>query len=162
MAICVMHVRPINLQTMARRRLLLTLRGILIGWGTLLLIAYLLERALRWTSPILGDAWLATARLTLDCFALAATGWVVGRWSRPHSLFVSLVWAATLAFRDFNPLLPIDVPWLLHLVSDMMYDDRYLDSLLTTAAGQALLFGCLIGGAMLARPRAEAPHIFGK
>ncbi len=147
---------------MARRRLFLTLRGILIGWGALLLIAYLLDRTLRWIAPLLGDAWLATARLTLDCFALAAAGWVVGRWSRPHSLFVSLVWAATLTLRDFNPLLPIDVPWLLHLLIDSFHDARYLDSLVNTAAGQALLFGCLIAGAMLARPRAEAPKIFGK
>jgi len=147
---------------MARRRLFLALRGILIGWCTLLLIAYLLERTLRWTAPSFGDVWLATARLTLDCFALAATGWIVGRWSQPHSLFVSLVWAATLAFRDFNPLLPIDVPWLLHLAIDTWRDDRYLDSLVTTAAGQALLFGCLIAGAMLARPRADSPRIFWK
>jgi hypothetical protein len=147
---------------MARRRLFLTLRGILIGWGTLLLIAYLLEHALHWIAPFLGDAWLATARLTLDCFALAATGCVVGYWSQPHSLFASLVLAATLIFRDFTPLLPIDAPWLLHLLIDSFHDDRYLESLVTTAAGQALLFGCLIAGAMLARPRAEAPHILVK
>jgi hypothetical protein len=162
MAIHVMRVRPLDLQTMGRRRLFLALRAVFVGWSTLLLIAYLLDGALRWTAPIIGDVWLATARLTLDCFALAATGWVAGYWSRPYSFFASVVLAATLTLRDFNPLLPIDVPWLLHLAIDTWRDDRYLESLVTTAAGQALLFGCLIAGAMLGRPRAEAPQIFGK
>jgi hypothetical protein len=141
---------------MARRRLFLALRAILAGWITLVVIAYVLERPLlRWTEPLLGGEWFATARLMLDCSVLAATGWVVGYWSRPKPLFAVLVFAATLTLHDFNPLLPINVPWLFHLAVDTLSDDRYLDSLVTTTAGQALLFGCLIAGAMLARPRTK-------
>lgn len=143
---------------MARRRLLLALRAIVVGWVTLLLTAYLLERVLLpWAAPALGPEWLATARLTLDCGILAAAGWVAGYWSRPHSLFAALVFAATLTLRDFTPLLPLDVPWLYRLVVDTLRDSRYLDSLVTSAAGQAMLFGCLISGALLARPRPAKP-----
>lgn len=143
---------------MPRRRLLLALRAILIGWVTLLLTAYLFERVLLpWTAPVLGPEWFATVQLTLECGILTATGWVAGYWSRPHSLFAVLVFAATLTLRDFTPLLPLDVPWLFHLLLDALHDARYLDSLVTTAAGQALLFGCLIAGARLARPRPAQP-----
>jgi hypothetical protein len=141
---------------MSRRRLFLALRAILAGWITLLFIAHVLERPLlHWAEPLLGGEWFATVRLMLDCSALAATGWVVGYWSRPKPLFAVLAFTATLGLRDFNPLLPIDVPWLLHLFVNTLRDDRYLDSLVTTAAGQALLFGCLFAGAMLARPRTK-------
>jgi hypothetical protein len=143
---------------MARRRLFSALRAILTGWPTLFAIAYLLERPLLyWTAPLLGGEWFATVRLMLDCSVLAATGWIVGYCSRPKPLFAVLVFAATLSLRDFNPLLPIDVPWLLHLIADATHDDRYLDSLVGTAADQALLFGCLIAGAMLARPAQPKP-----
>jgi hypothetical protein len=139
---------------MPRRRLFPALRAILAGWIAMLVIAYVVERPLlHWAAPLLGVEWFATIRLMLDCSALAATGWVVGYWSRPKPLPTVLAFAATLTLRDFNPLLPLDVPWLLHLAVDTLRDVRYLDSLMTTAAGQALLFGCLIAGAMLARPR---------
>lgn len=139
---------------MARRRLLIFPRAILAGWMTLLAIAYLLERPLlHWTEPILGSEWISTARLTLDCCAFAATGWVTGRWNRPNSLLAVLVFAATLTVWDFTPLLPVDVPWLLHLMVNTLRDSRYLESLFTTAANLALLFGCLIAGGLLARPR---------
>ncbi len=149
---------------MVRCRLFPALRAILIGWIALLSIAYVLERPLlRWTAPLLGGEWFATVRLMLDCSALAAIGWIVGYWSRPKPLFAVLVFAASLTFRDFDPLLPIDVPWLFHLMVDTLHDDRYLDSLVGTAAGQALLFGCLIAGAMLARPAQTKPlSVFSK
>jgi hypothetical protein len=142
---------------MARRRLLLALRAIVVGWVALLPTAYLLERVVLRAAPVLGPEWFATARLTLDCAILAATGWIAGYWSRPHSLFAALVFVATLTLRDFTPLLPLDVPWIFRLLVDTLHDARYLDSLVTTAAGQALLFGCLIAGAMLARPRPTKP-----
>src|ERR1700733_5588317 len=94
----------------AIRRILLT---ILTGWATLLLITYLFERPLLlWTAPILGGEWFPTARLALDCCAFTATGWVVGYWNRNNAVVAVLVFAATLTLRDFNPLLPLDVPWL--------------------------------------------------
>src|SRR5258707_4821479 len=98
---------------MMRQRLFLAVRSVLIGWTTLLLIAFLLEHPLLvWTASILGVKWLATAGLALDCIALAATGWVVGRLNRASPILGVLVFAATLTFRDFAPVLAINIPWL--------------------------------------------------
>lgn len=145
---------------MVRRRLLTSIRWIFIGWVTLLAIAYLFERPLLlWTAPFLGNEWFPTARLGADCCAFAGAGWVTGRWNRPNCLLAVSVFAATLTVWDFNPLLPIDVPWLLHLAVNALRDSRYLESLITTAATHALLFGCLIAGGQLARPRQPLPSI---
>jgi len=138
---------------MMRRRLFVALRSVLIGWATLLFIAFLVQRPLlAWTAPILGVKWLATAGLALDCTTLVATGWVVGRLNRTSPIFGVLVFAVTLAFRDFTPLLAINIPWLLHLAADALRDSHYLSSLVSTTATQALLFGCLVAGGLLSRP----------
>jgi hypothetical protein len=136
-----------------RKLLLIALRSVLIGWPTLLLISFLLKHPLLvWASPMLGVRWLATAGLALDCTALAATGWVVGRLNRADPILGVLVFAATLSFWDFTPLLAINVPWLLRLAADTVRDSGYLSSLLTTAASQAFLFGSLLAGGLLSRP----------
>src|SRR5258706_9623791 len=138
---------------MMRQRLCVALRAVLIGWPILLLIALLLERPLlAWTAPILGVQWLATAGLALDCINLVATGWVVGRLNRTNPIFGALVFATTLTFRDFTPMVAINIPWLLHLVADALRDSRYLSSLASTIATQALLFGSLLAGGLLSRP----------
>ncbi len=129
---------------MMRRRLWVALRSVLIGWATLLFIAFLLEH------PLL--KWLATAGLALDCTALAATGWVVGRLNRTSPIFGVLVFAATLTFWDLTPLLAINIPWLFHLAADALRDSGYLSSLVGTTATQALLFGSLLAGGLLSRP----------
>ena len=145
---------------MMRRRLFVALRSVLIGWATLLLIALLLERPLLgWTAPILGVKWLATAALALDCANLVATGWVVGRLNRTGPIFGVLVFAATLTFSDFTPVLAINIPWLLHLAADALRDSGYLSSLITTAVSQALLFGSLLAGGLLSRPPAKPVSI---
>ncbi len=144
---------------MVRRGALIALRSIFAGWAALGLLGYLIERPLLlWTGPLLGD-WTATVGLTLDCGVLTGVGWIVGRLNRENPIFGVLIFAATLTVRDLTPWLPVNVPWLFHLAVDAFHDDRYVDSLLTTAAGQALLFGCLIGGGLLARPRAPEPRI---
>ena len=137
---------------MMRRRLFVALRSVLIGWATLLLIALLLERPLlALTAPILGVKWLATAALALDCANLVATGWVVGRLNRTGPIFGVLVFAATLTFSDFTPVLAINIPWLLHLAADALRDSGYLSSLVSTTATQVLLFGSLVAGGLLSR-----------
>jgi hypothetical protein len=141
-----------------RDRLLISLRSILLGWGTLLVIAFLLERPLLiWTAPVLGVRWYATAGLALDCAALATTGWVVGRLNLGRPVLAVLVFAATLTFRDLTPALAINIPWLLHLVTNALNDRRYLSPLVDTAATQALLFGCLVAGGLLSRPAQTKP-----
>jgi hypothetical protein len=138
---------------MMRRRLFVALRSVLIGWATLLLIAFLLERPLLvWTAPLLGVRWLATAGLAFDCTALAATGWVVGRLNRASPILGVLVFAATLTFWDFTPVLAINIPWLLRLAADTLRNSSYVSSLVTTAASQALLLGSLLAGGLLSRP----------
>ena len=101
---------------------------------------------------MLGGRWLATAGLALDCIALAATGWVVGRLNRTNPILAVLVFAATLSFWDCTPWMAINIPWLLRLVEDTVRDSGYLSSLLTTAANQAFLFGSLLAGGLLSRP----------
>src|SRR5258708_17142883 len=138
---------------MMRRRLFVALRSVLIGWATLLFIACLVPRPLlAWTAPILGAKWLATAGLALDCATLVATGWVVGRLNRTSPIFGVLVFAATLAFRDFTPLLAINIPWLLYLAAHALSDSHYLSSLVSTTPTQALLLATLVAGGLLRRP----------
>jgi len=145
---------------MIRGRLLIALRSIVIGWTTLLLIAFLLKQPLLfWTAPILGVKWVATAGLALDCTALAATGWVVGRLNRASPILGVLVFAATLTFRDFTHVLAINIPWLLRLAADALRDSGYLSSLITTAVSHALLFGSLLAGGLLSRPPAKPVSI---
>ena len=129
-------------------------RSILFGWATLLAIAFLVERPLLiWTAPLLGATWFPTARLVLDCGVLTATGWVVGRLNRSRPMFAVLVFAATLTFWDFSLVVPINVPWLFQLTADAFGDPLYLESLATTAATHVFLFGSLIAGGLLSRPR---------
>jgi hypothetical protein len=142
---------------MLRHRLLLAVRSILLGWVALFLIIYLLERPLLiWTAPWLGAQWFPTARLGLNCLALAATGWIIGRWHRPIPMLGLLAFAATLTFRDFGPELAINVPWLLRLTADALGDSTYLSSLGETFAVHILLFGSLIAGGLLSRS-SQAP-----
>jgi hypothetical protein len=131
-------------------RLFPALRAIVLGWLTLLLSAYVIEFALLRSTAVLGPAWFPTARVLMDCGALVAAGWVTGR---AGPMFAVVLFALMLTPRDFDPLLPLNVPWMLRLAIDLLHDSRYLESLITTAAGQALLFGCLFSGARLARPR---------
>lgn len=133
-------------------RLLLSARSILLGWGALFAITYLVERPLlRWTAPLLGPSWLPTAQLALACAGLAATGWIIGRWNR----FDVPIFAALLALWNFG-LVPIDLPWLFRLLIDSFENSRYLESLITALATHALLFGCLFAGASLSRARQQA------
>jgi hypothetical protein len=136
-----------------RQRLFVALRSIPIGWVTLVLLVFLLERPLLiWTVPVIGAQWIATARLGLDCAVLAATGWVVGRLGRPSSMLGVLVFAATLTVCDVSFLVEINVPWLVRLaVHSLSGDSSYLGSLVSTAVSQALLFGSLVGGGLLSR-----------
>ena len=135
----------------------LAVRAILVGWIALLLITFLVERPLLlWVVPLFGGSWFPTARLALDCLAMAATGWITGRLNRPRPVFGVLVFAATLTVWDFGPMLPMDVPWLVRLSRDAVADSRYIDSLVTAITTHALLFGSLIAGGLLSRDRKGA------
>jgi hypothetical protein len=134
-------------------RFFVWLRSILLGWAALLVIGFAVENTLlHWTGPLFGARWIATAHLAFDCLTLAAAGWVVGRFNRPHSIAGGLVFAVTLSFWDFGAL---NVPLLLRLVWNSFQDSRFVDALLTSVETHALLFGCLIAGAALSRPRAR-------
>jgi hypothetical protein len=147
---------------MTRRRLLIAVQSILIGWAVLLLIGTVVERPLLGgLAPVVGPSWSPTLQLALNCCAFAATGWAIGYRSRTDPLFAVLSFAVTLTVWDFTPLLPIDVPWLFRLVEDTLHDARFFDSLITSAATHALLFGSLITGALLARPAQPPASIFG-
>jgi hypothetical protein len=135
-------------------------RSILLGWVTLLAIAYAVEGPLlRSTSQLIGATWIATAHLALDCLTLAAAGFVTGRFNRSRAILSADVFALTLSFWDFGYTLALRVPWLLQLAWSSLHDSRFLDALLTSAETHALLFGCLFAGAMLSRPREKPVSI---
>jgi len=140
-----------------RRQLLSYARSILLGWVALLAITYMLERPLLiWTAPWVGSEWLPTARLGLNCLALASTGWIVGRGYRHAPMWCVGGFAIMLLFWDFDSELGVNIPWLIRLTADALRDSNYLDSLATTASGQLLLFASLMLGGLLSRPR-QAP-----
>ena len=136
----------------ARERLLLAARSILLGWPTLLLNAYLVERPLLiLIAGKLDPSWFQTVRLILDGSVLAATGWVIGRRGAPNPILAVAAFAVTLTLRDFGELLEIRVPWLVQLAGDALRDPRYWDSLIYTVGVQTFLFGSLFAGALLSR-----------
>jgi len=140
-----------------RHRLLTAPRSILLGWATLAAVTHLVERPLfGWTAPLMGGPWIPTAQLALQCVALAAAGWMVGRWNRFSPVLPAMVFAATLAVWNFGLAPAINVEWLFRLTADSFRDARYLESWVTAAATHALLFGSLFTGVRLSRP-APAP-----
>jgi hypothetical protein len=135
-------------------RLLIAARSILAGWVALFAITYLGTRPLLMVAaPFLGASWIPTAQLALECVALAASGWVVCRLS--CGLGAVLIFAIMLAIWNFGLVPAINVPWLFQLMIDSFGSVRYLESLITAGATQALLFGGLAAGATLGRPRAK-------
>jgi hypothetical protein len=141
-------------------KVLLWLRSLALGWATLLVLAYIVERQLlHWMAPLLGPIWIATAHLSLDGLTLAAAGWMAGRGNRSHALLSGLLFAVTLSYWDFGDMLALNVPWLLKLTIDSFSDSRFFDSLVASAETHALLFGCLIAGAALSRPREKPVSI---
>jgi hypothetical protein len=135
-------------------------RSVVLGWVTLLGLAYLVERPLlHLIFPLLGATWSATAHLTADCLTLAASGWIAGRFNQANAILSAGLFAVTLCFWDFGGVLTLNVPWLLLLIENSFHDSRFLDSLATSAETHALLFGCLIVGAALSRPREKAVSI---
>ena len=128
--------------------------AILAGWAALLLAVFVIERpVLMLTARFLGASWVPTVRLTLECTALAGTGWVIGRLNRSSPVLAALIFAATLAPWDFGEMLEIRFRWLLRLAADALRDPRYFDSLVETTILHLFLFGSLIAGAMLSRSR---------
>lgn len=135
-----------------RQGLFLGARSILLGWATLLLTAYLLERPLLiFIEGRLDASWFPTVRLVFDCLVLAGTGWVVARLGSTNTMLAVAAFAATLSFWDFGELVEIRVPWLLELAGNALRDPRYWGSLVYTAVIQTVLFGSLIVGALLSR-----------
>jgi len=146
-----------------RHRLVILARSILIGWVSLLILVFLVDHPLlKLAGPLLSAEWIATAGLGLDCAVLVATGWVVGRLSRPVPMLGLTAFAVTLTFVDLSSFVSINIPWLIRLIGHVLTGASvYLSSLVSTAASQALLFVCLIGGGMLSRPSTKPESITG-
>jgi hypothetical protein len=141
-----------------RGRLLRLTRSLLLGWAVLLAAVYFVDPPLlRLFAKSFDASWFPTAHLALACSALAATGWIVGRASRPASLLSVSIFALTLAFWNAAGTLGIQIPWLLRLAADALHDSRYWGSLLTTAVMQFFLFGSLFAGARLSRQASGKP-----
>lgn len=140
---------------------LICLRSVILGWVALMSLGFLERPLVGWIAPLVGGSWIATAHLLLDCAALAAAGWAAGRWARPYSLLAAGIFALTLCFRDFGDVLALNVPWLLRLLKDSFEDSRFLDSLIASVETHALLFGCLMAGAALGRPKEKPVSIAG-
>jgi hypothetical protein len=135
-------------------------RAVLLGWVALLAIAYGVEGPiLRWTAPLFGAAWIATAHLAFDCLTLTAAGWVTGRFNRGHAMLTAVLFAFTLCLWDFGNVLGLNVPWLVRLVRNSFHESRYFDSLFASVETNVLLFGCLMAGAALSRAREKPVSI---
>jgi len=148
---------------MVRRWLWMALRSLAVGWAVLIALTYLAERPLfLLTAPLVGEHWVATASLTLNCLKLAATGWVICRLHRKTALPAMLTFAVTLCLFSFEVWLPLDVPGLIRLALDALHDTRYWWPLATMAAQHVLLFGSLIAGGLLSRPPEAPLSLFGK
>jgi hypothetical protein len=140
-------------KAMLGKRSLIVLRSVLVGWAMLLLFTAVIEPPLlAGTVRLAGGYWLATAKLSLDCLALAATGWLIGRLHRSAPLFAVLVFSATLAFAPFGPLPEARFTWLVRLTANAFSDRAYLNPLGSAALEYLLLFASLIGGTLLSRP----------
>ena len=113
----------------------------------------LAERPVLWVAGRwLGPQWFATERVALDCLILAAAGWIVGRLNRDSPLLPMLTFAVTLCFWNLDPLLTINVPWLIRLGVNALHDGNYFASFANTAGLHALLLGSLVAGGILSRP----------
>jgi len=127
-----------------------------LGWTVLLAITYLLERPLlQWSAPLLGASWFPTAQLAFACCALAMSGWVTGcllrRWHGFDVIPTVFVFGAILLVWRLGPEPAIDFRWVFRLLVDSFGNPRYLQSLITALATDALLYGSLLGGAVLSR-----------
>jgi hypothetical protein len=142
---------------MARRLVFIAARSILTGWAMIFALTYVIEQPLLvWTARLIGGNWLATAKVSLDCLALAATGWVIGRLHRRAPLLGALAFALALLLYNFDPLLDVSLPWLIRLAAGALRDSQYVAPFATTACEHLLLFASLFVGAQLSRP-APAP-----
>jgi hypothetical protein len=107
----------------------------LISLGALLFV----ERALlRFAAPLVGLSWIPTARIILECGALMAVGWLIGRWGSAGVL----VFAATIALVRVG-----DVQWLFRLFLDCFQNSRYWASFLNSLGIHFLLLASLFLGA---------------
>jgi hypothetical protein len=146
---------------MLSHRLLIAVRSILVGWAAVFVLTYAAERPLLlWTAALVGAHWVATAKLSLDCFVLAATGWIIGRLHRSAPVFGATAFAAALALYNFDPLLEINVAGLIRLAADALRQPGYWGPLATIGLHDAFLFGSLMAGALLSRPPAGPLSLF--
>jgi hypothetical protein len=154
---------------MAQNRLLNAARTVLVpilvsvttGWAVLIILSYAVEHPLiLWSARWLGAHWVATAKLSLDCLILAATGWIIGRTRGTAPMPGVVAFAVTLAFGNFDPSLGIDFPALVRLAEGALGDTRLLNPLVTTAAQHLFLFGSLIVGGLLSRPPGTPLSLF--
>jgi hypothetical protein len=141
-------------------RIASAIRAVLIGWAVLLVVSYLIERPVLFLlARPLGRAWFPSVRIVLDCLTLALTGWFIGRFHRAQPMLAILAFAVTLCFGDLEPLLAVNVPWLLQLAGDAVRSSVYLQSLGTTFLLHGILFGSLWAGGKLSQPPAKPPSI---
>jgi len=124
------------------------------GWAVLVATELIvLFGALRVFAVALDPGLLPSLKVVLDMGALAACGWIAGRLGRPRVMTAAALTVAGLALADLTPYLPLNVPWVLRLTINAAVDTRYVSSLITTVTVHALMFGSLLAGAHLSRPR---------
>ena len=139
------------------RRFAITARAVLLGWATLWVLLFIARLLLIWMGRALGASWVPTVRLGLDCSALAASGWVIGRFGPAKWSVAVIVFAAMLTIPSLGELADIRILWLFQLMGDAFRDRHYWDSLLDTAVSQIFLLGSLFAGARLSRRSPVAP-----
>jgi hypothetical protein len=123
----------------------------------LYILTFVERPLLIWMARALGASWISTVRLGLDCCALVAAGWIIGRLGPAKSMVAILAFAAMLAVPALGEMVEIRLLWLLQLTVDAFQDRHYWDSLFDTAVSQTFLFGSLFVGARLSRRNTAPP-----
>lgn len=140
------------------RSLWIAARAIVSGWSALLFLVILIERPLiKFFVSLIGHGWRPTAIVALDCSALAASGFAAGLTNRSRPFLAASCFALTLTGRDFSALVPLNVPWMVHLARDAIREPRFLESMGETLASHALLFACIFIGASFSREHRDLP-----
>ena len=116
----------------------------LVSLGVLLFAG---RSLLRFAAPLLGETWIPTASIALQCAALMAVGWLIGRWGWSAVVVV----AGAIALRRFSDLL-----WLVRLFVDCFQNQRYLPFFLNSLGIHVLLLASLFLGANWSRQRDPA------
>jgi hypothetical protein len=122
----------------------------------LLLLAYVVERALLWLiQKAVGASLAQPASAVLDLLCFFTAGWAAGRWNRPHEARTVLIFLISLLFFDLEPILPLHVGWVLRQISNTLGDTRYLPGLVQAVISNGMYLAAVWAGGIQSRAKPD-------